>query len=99
MFNITTVKAQEKLYSALDVRRAKKIQKLQETMGFISERDMLNMIDNNLIRGSTVSRRDVKIANDIYGPNTNSLKGKTVRKTEEHVREDTGREVPSTIMK
>jgi len=57
-----------------------KARKFQEIMGFISERDMLDMIDNNLIRGSTVRRRDVYMANDIYGPNTNSLKGKTVPK-------------------
>ena len=54
-------------------------------MGFISERDMLHMIDNNLIVGSKVRRRDVIIAGDIYMPNTNSLKGKTVRHTVGHV--------------
>jgi len=76
----------------LDVSRAKKARKLQETMGFISERDtihMMHMIENNLIRGSRVRRRDVHMVNDIYGPNTNSLKGKTALKTEEHVREET----------
>ena len=57
----------------------------QEGTKAISERGMLDMIDNSLSRGSTVSRRDVYMANDIYGANTNSLKGKTVRKTEGHV--------------
>ena len=98
MFNITTVEGQELQYSKLDVARAKKARKLQEVMGFISERDMLNMIDKNLIIGSKVRRRDVLIANDIYGPNTNSLKGKTVRKTENHVREDSVMDVPKYIM-
>ena len=56
------------------------------------------MIDNNLIIGSKVRRRDVLMANDIYGPNTNSLKGKTVRKTENHVREDSDMDVPRYIM-
>jgi len=77
MFNITTVEGQEQQYSALS--RAKQARKLQETMGFVSERALLHMIDNNLIIGSKVWRRDVIIANDIYGANTNSLKGKTVR--------------------
>ena len=78
--------------------RAKKARKLQETMGFISERDLLHMIDINLIIGSKVGRRDVIIANDIYGANTNSLKGKTVRKTEKHIREDATIDVPVYIM-
>ena len=38
------------------------------------------------------------IAGDIYGPNTNSLKGKTVRRTEGHVREDATMDVPKYIM-
>jgi len=46
----------------------------QDTMGFISERDMLQTIDNNLIIGSKVRRRDVTIAGDTYRTNTNSLK-------------------------
>ena len=98
MFNITTVEGQEQQYSALDVSRAKEARKLQDTMGFISERDLLHMIDNNLIIGSKVRRRDVIIANDIYGANVNSLKGKTVRKTEKHVREDATMDVPPYIM-
>jgi len=82
VFNITTVEGQEQQYSALDVSRAKKARKLQETsIGFRSEWDLLQMIENTLIIGSKVRRRDVVIVNDIYGANTNSLKGKTVRKT------------------
>ena len=64
IFNIVTVEEQEDQYSAMDVERAKKARKLQETMGFI-ERDMLYMIDNSLIVGSKVWRRNVIIAGDI----------------------------------
>ena len=71
---------------------------LQETMGFISDRDLLQVIDHNMIIGSTVRRRDVQIASDIYGPNINSLKGKTVRNNEKHVREDANLDVPAYIM-
>ena len=98
IFHITTVEGQEQQCSALDVSSAKKARKLQETVGFISERDIINAIHNNLIIGSKVRRRGVLIANDIYGPITNSLKGKTVRKTEKHVREDTVMDVPAYIM-
>ena len=89
---------EEQQYSAVDVSRAKQAHKLQNTMGFIAERDMLHMIDNNLIVRSKVRRRDVIIANDTYGASINSLKGKTVRKTEKHVREDTTMDVPPYIM-
>ena len=52
VFNLVTVERQEQQYSGLDIDRAKKARKLQVAMGFISERDMLHMIDNNLIVGS-----------------------------------------------
>jgi len=98
IFNITTVEGQEQQYSALDVSRAKAPRRLQETMGFISERAMLHMIDNHLIIGSKVRRRDVIIANDIYGDSTDIMKGNTVRKTEKYAREDATIDVPKHTM-
>ena len=58
------------------------------------------MINNNLIFGSRVPRRDVIIANDIYGANTTgySLRGKTVCKPEKHIREDVTMYMPPYIM-
>ena len=48
VFNITTVEQQKDQYSTLDVERAKKVQKLQETKGFISNHDLLQVIDHNI---------------------------------------------------
>ena len=99
VFNgIVSVESQEQQYSALDVNRAKAARKLQETMGFISERDLLQIVDNNLIRDSKVRRRDVLTAGDIYGKNTNVLKGKTTRRTPPQVREDAYMDVPRFIL-
>ena len=99
VFNsILSVEGQKQQYSALDIGRATKARKLQETMGFISEQDLLRVVDNNLIRDSKVRRRDVLMAQDIFGPNTNVLKGKTTRKTPAHVREDTTMDVPRFIL-
>ena len=67
-------------------------------MGFISEADLLQVVDHNLIRGSQVRRQDVVVARDIYGNNTNVLKGKTTRRTEGHVREDSMMDVPQLIL-
>ena len=64
VFNITTEEGHEQQYSVLGVSRAKKARKLQETIGFISERDLLHMIDNNFVIGSKVRRR--------YGEETSS---------------------------
>ena len=96
--SIISVKDQEQQYSALDVGRAKAARKLQEVMGFISEMDLLHVIDHNLIRDSKVRRRDVLMAKDIYGSNTSVLKGKTTRRTEEQVREDALMDVPQYIL-
>ena len=62
VFNISTIEQQKEQYSAPDVERAKKAQKLQETMGFISDCDLLQVIDHNMIIGSKVCRREIMLA-------------------------------------
>lgn len=85
---VTTVKGQKEFYSDLDVRRAKAARKLQEVLGYPSTKAFLRMIDNNMIKNCAVTRRDVKISDDIYGVNANIVKGKSVRRQPPHVRED-----------
>ena len=46
------------------------------------------MIDNNMIKNCGVTRRDVIMAEDIYGVNTNIIKGKAVRRQPGHTREE-----------
>jgi len=96
--SIVSIKDQERQYSAIDVGRAKKARKLQEVMGFILEADLLRVVDHNLIRDSKVRRRDILTATDIYGKNTSILKGKTTRKTEQHVKEDALMDIPQYIL-
>ena len=43
-------------------------------------RKLLDIIDKNLIANCPVTREDVMAAEDIFGPNLGSLKGKTVRR-------------------
>jgi hypothetical protein len=94
---ITTVTGRKELYSDLDVRRATKARKLQETIGFPSKAAYLYMIDNNFMDNCPVTRRDVIMANDIFGPNANIVKGKTVRQQLPHTREDTSPVPPGII--
>ena len=80
LFAITTVTGKKKMYSDLDCRRAERARKLQDTMGYPSVKKLLHMIDNNLILNCPVTRRDVIMAQDIFGPNVNEIKGKNVRR-------------------
>eukprot|EP00536_Pseudo-nitzschia_multiseries_P014537 jgi/Psemu1/39067/gm1.39067_g len=73
---ITSVEGQKKLYSDLDVRRATKARKLQDSMGFPSIKDYLEIVDNDLLLNCPVTRQDIKVAEDIFRPNTNVVKGK-----------------------
>ena len=85
---VTTVSGQKEYYSDLDIRRAEKAQKLQETMGFPSLKAFLHMVDNNMIKNCPITRRDVMMAEDIFGVNVNIVKGKSVRRQPVHIRED-----------
>ena len=52
----------------------------------ISTKDLLYITDKRLIPNWPITRFDLKDANDIFGAIIKSLKGKTVRKSGEHVR-------------
>ena len=95
---ITTVDGQKKKYSDLDVRRATAARKLQDTIGYPSVHEFIKMVDNNLISNCAVTRRDIKIAEDIFGMNVNVFKGKAVREQPGHTREDIS-DVPRHILK
>ena len=95
---IVTIDGQKKQYSDLDIRRATAARKLQDSMGYPSLKAFLKMIDNNLILNCPITRRDILIAEDVFGVNTSIIKGKTVRRQPGHVREDVA-VVPPHILK
>ncbi|VEU41596.1 unnamed protein product [Pseudo-nitzschia multistriata] len=94
---ITTSKGIKELYSSLDLRRARKARDLQERLGLPTTEDFIRVIDNNLIKNIAVTRRDVKMMGEIYGPHAGVVKGRTVRRTPGHVREDIT-EAPQSIL-
>ena len=49
-------------------------------VGRPSLKDFLRIVDNNQLINCPVTRRDVLAADDMFGPDLGSLKGKTVRK-------------------
>eukprot|EP00536_Pseudo-nitzschia_multiseries_P012091 jgi/Psemu1/30874/gm1.30874_g len=70
----------------------------REIIGFPSIKEFLQMIDSNRIQNCDVARRNIQIADNIYGVKTNIVKGKTIWRQPQHVREDI-LPVPPDILK
>ena len=64
---LNTVKHGKSLYSIIDQKRAEAVRILQERCGFPSDENFINSLECNSIEGVDFGRRDLKIANDIYG--------------------------------
>ena len=78
---VNTVADNEKQYSKKDVRKAYKARNFQQTIGNKSTKDLLQIVDNHELKNCPVTREDVRVAEDILGPNIKPLQGKTPRKT------------------
>ena len=62
-----TVKKGKLMFSILDQKRAKAIKVLQKQYTFLYDKDFINALECNAIMGVAFGRRDMKIANEIYG--------------------------------
>ncbi|VEU38525.1 unnamed protein product [Pseudo-nitzschia multistriata] len=82
---ITTVRANKAKYSALDQKRAQRAWKMQDILN-VTTKEMIELINKNAIPNCPVTRDDINIANDLFGSTVVGLKGKTVRRSEPHVR-------------
>jgi hypothetical protein len=96
---IQTVEDEESKYSNIDCARAKAVRKLQEVMACPSDFDLANAVEHNIIGNNPFTRRDVRIAKDIYGPDVPALKGKTVKRQSKMPREDEINDIPPYISK
>ena len=77
---VTTVAMNKSRYTKQDVMRATEARKLQRVMGRPSTRDFIEMIEANGIPNCPFNRADVMAAEDIFGPDVGSIKGKTTRR-------------------
>ena len=84
---ITTVEGQKESYSELDCQRAKAARTLQEIMGFPSTRAFIKMIDSNSIKNCPITRRNIKMAHDIYRPNPNMVRRARLSDNGDHISE------------
>lgn len=57
-------------------------------MMYPSDKEFLKAIDNKVIQNCRVTRRDIIMAQNIFGKNKGIVQGKIVRQQTEHIRED-----------
>ena len=76
---LDTVEDNEMLYSQRQLDKAKKARNLLHTLGCPTIRDLKNIITMNGIRDCDVTLEDIDTAEQIFGKDVASLKGKTVR--------------------
>ena len=93
-----TVKGESAHFSAIDCRRAAKIRDLQEVLAFPSDADLANAVEHNVIGNNPFTRRDVRVAKKIFGPDVHAMKGKTVKKKSKMPREDDITDLPPSII-
>ncbi len=82
---VTTVDDIEANYTVRDYKHAGVARHLQNVIGRPSTRDFLNMVGSNLLPNCPITIKDIMTAEEIFGPNIGSLKGKTVRRKGDHV--------------
>lgn len=98
MLTLAAVADNKTKYSNLDCKRAEYAAKLQETIIFPSDKDVLTMINNKVIQNCGTSRQDMKRARDVFGKNHHILQGKTVRTQVQHICKDEITLVPKSIL-
>jgi hypothetical protein len=94
-----TVQGESAHFSAIDCRRAAKIRELQEVLACPSDIDLANAVEHNIIGNNPFTRRDIRIAKKIFGPDVPSMKGKTVKRKSKMPREDDVSDIPPSIIK
>ena len=76
---INTVKDIKARYTDSDYHRALAAHQLQIKIGRPTTKDFKNIIMGNLLPNCPVTQQDIDAAEDIFGPDLGSLKGKTTR--------------------
>jgi hypothetical protein len=85
---LETVEHNSSFYTQREFERAKTARRLLHVLGFPTVRDLKTIIISNAIRNCPVTCQDVDIAQQIFGQDIASLKGKTTRKKPTPVQSD-----------
>ena len=84
-FSITTVQDKRGQYTKRAYNDAVRSRRVQNIIGFPNDRKLATIIDHNELLNNPVLRADVRAATDIFGPNGDSLKGKTTSRKPKRV--------------
>jgi hypothetical protein len=76
---VNTVEENKLAYTNRQFERAKKARELYHALGTPSISDFKAIIRMNAIKNNPITLEDIKIAENIFGPDVGSLKGKTTR--------------------
>jgi hypothetical protein len=77
---VNTVDDNKVRYNKADYLQACKAMELQTKIGRPSTREFIHIIKNNLLPNCPITHLDMLAAEDIFGPDLGSLKGKTVQR-------------------
>jgi hypothetical protein len=77
---INTVASKREQYTIRAYQQAALARRIQDVIGRPSTRDYVKIVKGGMLANCPVSCADIKVAEDIFGPNLGSLKGKTIRK-------------------
>ena len=83
---VNTVEENRSRYTRRAYNDAARARRLQDTIGRPSTRDYIKIVEGGMLMNCPVTREHVTNAEDIFGPNLGSLKGKTTRQKGSHVR-------------
>jgi hypothetical protein len=82
---VNTVQDNREGYTDRAYSAAKQARRSLGMVGYPSEKDFKHMVSSNMIHNCPVTPKDIIAANNIFGPNVASMKGKTVRTTQDPV--------------
>ena len=95
----STVEEGSNKFSQTDQTQTKAVREMQQVLASPSNYDMENAIQNNVVRATPFTRRDVKIADVIHGCDVVALKGKLTKKQSKMLNPDEVCDVPEHILK
>jgi hypothetical protein len=82
---VNTVAKNKSMFTRREIEGADKARELYRKVGYPAEKFFQTMLSKNLIHNCPITAEDAKRALIIYGPDPATLKGKTTRKTTEHI--------------
>jgi hypothetical protein len=95
---LNTAAMNEAKHTVSDYQTAEKARTMQRRIGRPSTQRHMELISKGRIRNCDTTRQDIINAEDMFGPDLWSLKGKTVRKASDQVRSGGLVPIPATVM-